>query len=254
MSTESERHKILVVDDDPQLLDLLVDTLRAIGHDVSGAPGGVEALKQLKNEQFDLMITDIKMPDVDGLQLLKKVRRHYSQMPVLFITAVESKDIIGQAAPDGFLAKPFRISQIEELIQGTLKKRESSFSSRMPRVLMVGPNGHLPTQVNDLLTNSQCIPFHAPHGEAAMEELENGSIDLVVSDTKLPDMDGIALGRKIKERFPATRVVLTRPPESGGRHDDGVVAAAVDACLSSPFDATEFLNMLQADRWLRDES
>jgi len=121
MNQDRTKPRILVVDDDANLLDLLVDTLTTIGYKVIGAPGGVEALENLRNDKFDLMITDIKMPDVDGLQLLKKVRRHYSKMPVLFVTGVATPNIIGQAAPDGFLAKPFRITQIENLIEGALK-------------------------------------------------------------------------------------------------------------------------------------
>ena len=103
--------RILIVDDDPLLLELLTDTLTAIGHDTKPAGDGAVALDILQTEEFDLMITDIKMPNVDGLQLLKKVRRHYPKMPVLFITGVASQEVIGQAEPDGFLAKPFRITE-----------------------------------------------------------------------------------------------------------------------------------------------
>lgn len=118
--------KILVVDDDAALLDLLVDTLSTIGYSVVPAPGGSEALVILEQDTFDMVISDIRMPEVDGISLLNKVRRSYPGLPVLLITGVASDDIINKASPDGFLAKPFRIGHIEELIESTLSKRSTS--------------------------------------------------------------------------------------------------------------------------------
>ena len=117
--------RILVVDDDAALLDLLVDTLSTIGYSAVPAPGGPEALTRLKQDTFDLVISDIKMPEIDGISLLNEIRRSYPGLPVLLITGVASEDIISKASPDGFLAKPFRISHIEELIETTLSKRST---------------------------------------------------------------------------------------------------------------------------------
>ena len=112
---------ILVVEDNATMRDLLVDTLDAIGYRPTGASDGSEALQKLKEEKFDLIITDIMMPGIDGIALLKKVRKDYPHLPVLFITGVATPEVVERASPDGFLAKPFRISHIEELIEDTLK-------------------------------------------------------------------------------------------------------------------------------------
>jgi DNA-binding NtrC family response regulator len=112
--------EVLVVDDDVNLLSLMVDTLTAIGYNATGAKGGMEALDLLAKRTYDLMITDIKMPDLDGIQLLQKSRRLYSRMPVVLITGVALPEIVDQANPDGFLKKPFRISHIEDVIERTL--------------------------------------------------------------------------------------------------------------------------------------
>lgn len=117
---DGSRVKILVVDDDDMLLSLLVDTLAAIGYDATGASSGRKALAILEAARFELMITDIRMPEMDGLRLRDRVKRLYPEMPVLFVTGVAYPDIIAQASPDGVLAKPFRISQIEALIESTL--------------------------------------------------------------------------------------------------------------------------------------
>ena len=115
---------ILVVDDNATMRDLLVDTLDAIGYVPTGASDGSEALQKLKEQKFDLMITDIMMPGIDGIALLKEVRKDYPNLPVLFITGVASPEVVDRASPDGFLAKPFRISHIEQLIKDTLKGKD----------------------------------------------------------------------------------------------------------------------------------
>ena len=112
--------KILVVDDDRNLLDLLDETLTTIGFDAQGAAEGFAALEKLKQKQFNLVITDIRMPGMDGFELLREIRKSYPGLPVLFITGVELPDAIEKAAPDGFLIKPFRISHIERLIEDCL--------------------------------------------------------------------------------------------------------------------------------------
>ncbi|PWB76242.1 hypothetical protein C3F09_00770 [candidate division GN15 bacterium] len=126
---DQSRARILVVDDDPLLLSLLVDTLGAIGYAATGADGGRSALEMLEQSRFDLLITDIRMPDIDGLRLRDRVKRLYPEMPVLFITGVAFPDIIAQASPDGVLAKPFRISQIEALIESALASTPFSTDS-----------------------------------------------------------------------------------------------------------------------------
>ena len=108
---------VLVVDDDPMLRDLLTQTLTAIGHESVSAVDGFDALEQLKKRTFDVVISDIKMPNMDGLQLLKEIREAHSSMPVLFISGFATSEMIQTAQPDGFLTKPFRIHQVEEMIE-----------------------------------------------------------------------------------------------------------------------------------------
>lgn len=114
--------KILVVDDDPGLLKLLVDTLSSIGYHINGVKNGEEALVALENDQYDLVISDILMPGMDGISLLKFIREKYNDLPVLFISGIDAPEIKAHVKPNGFIAKPFRINKIEELIQDCLKK------------------------------------------------------------------------------------------------------------------------------------
>lgn len=94
---DSMKARILVVDDDPNLLELLVDTLATVGYRVTPASDGHKALDRLREQRFYLVISDIKMPGIDGISLMRKIRRRYPNLPVVFITGVLSPQMIGSS-------------------------------------------------------------------------------------------------------------------------------------------------------------
>ena len=117
--------RILVVDDDAQLRLLLVDTLQTIGYESVGVTDGVEALEQLKHDPFHLVISDISMPNMDGIALAMELRRRYPHVGILLITGVATAETERKAKSeklcDGYLAKPFRIDRIEAMIESVMK-------------------------------------------------------------------------------------------------------------------------------------
>lgn len=235
---------ILVVDDDAHLLSLLVDTLTSIGYRVTGAPGGIEALEKLNSGKFDLMITDIKMPGVDGITLLKKVRRHFPKLPVLFITGVASDDIIGRASPDGFLAKPFRISHIENLIENTLADKSEKVTRPIRKVMVVDDDNTFREMLSESLRYNQYSPFSVAGSELALEELRNGEIDAVITDIKMPGMDGIALMKKIKELYPDLPVILITAFYNQKYSEKKNEINQADGFLEKPFKVETIIDLL----------
>lgn len=149
-----QKAHILVVDDDPLLLELLSDTLTTIGHQTTAASDGQEALAHLKTTRFDLVITDVKMPNLDGIQLLRQIRLAYPSLPVLFISAYVSKDMLGDSMPDGFLAKPFRINHVEELITETLQKGVQSNTDHLAHKTATGTS-----------EDAEMDPVHTTHDD-----------------------------------------------------------------------------------------
>jgi type IV pilus assembly protein PilB len=103
--------RILVVDDDQALRELLEETLRSEGYDVTTAANGQEALASVHRDHPDLVLTDLQMPVLDGLELLKRLRKDLStcQIPVVFLTVLESLDSETRAldlGADDYVAKP----------------------------------------------------------------------------------------------------------------------------------------------------
>lgn len=242
--TPNRKKKVLVVDDDATLLELLVDTLEAVGYETVAAPGGIEALEALTKQSFDVIVTDVKMPGVDGITLLRKVRRHYPDLPVLFVTGVATPDLIAGADPDGFLAKPFRISRIEEMIEGTIRRKERRTASQLRRVLVVDADSAFSEAIADALTVSQFIPFVAPNGNDALRELGNGQFDAVITDLTMPDMDWMSFRDKVKSERPGLPIILTSAEHDEDSITRAVAGAEADAYLKKPFPASEMIDLL----------
>ncbi len=106
---------ILIVDDEPNYLVVLSELLRDEGFEVFTAPGGKEALDIVKEVDLDLVITDMQMPGMDGMQLLQEIKKIYKDMPIVIITAYAEVDkavAAMQAGAFSYLAKPFSNAEL----------------------------------------------------------------------------------------------------------------------------------------------
>ena len=117
---------ILIVDDEEKIRMLLCQTLIQKGHSAKDANSGESALELLKSEPFDLIVSDVNMPIMDGLALLKKVKETYKELPVLFMTANGMEQTLKEAVQlglDGYVEKPFNLNHLLDLIAEKIKKK-----------------------------------------------------------------------------------------------------------------------------------
>lgn len=115
--------KILIVDDNPHMCNLLVDILEIFDCRGIKAKDGEEALGLLRKENFELVITDLRMPNLGGMDLLKSIKEEDPSLPVVVITAYGKSDTqkdVMAAKADGYLAKPFKVNEIEDLLKKLL--------------------------------------------------------------------------------------------------------------------------------------
>ncbi|GLI53877.1 sigma-54-dependent transcriptional regulator [Thermodesulfovibrio yellowstonii] len=117
--------KILIVDDEPDMLKLLSMILREkTPYEITTTNNPIEAVELAKEGNFDLVITDLKMPGLDGLQLLEEVKKRDEDVPVIIITAYGTIDAATEAIEKGgfdFITKPFKKEQILFTIEKALK-------------------------------------------------------------------------------------------------------------------------------------
>jgi CheY-like chemotaxis protein len=109
----SEAIRILVVDDNPGMTIGLADILDAKGFAVHASGSGAEALKFLREQPVDILLTDVKMPEMNGLELFREARRLYPTLITIFMTAYSADELIQQGIAEGIkvvLDKPLDIN------------------------------------------------------------------------------------------------------------------------------------------------
>jgi CheY-like chemotaxis protein len=237
----NKNHRILIVDDDQNLRRLMHETLEAIGYLAVSASDGLDAIKLVKTEQIDLVIADISMPEMDGLQLLQQIKDYNPKIPVLLITGVNMnniKDRVYQYGADAFLDKPFRIAKIEEMLDRLLAN-----NIQPAKVLVVDDNKEFREHFAAQLEEMGFRVIEAADGGEALEKLSRDHIDSVVTDWRMPNIDGVELAKRLKSDSPFTHVVIISG-QAISLEDQEMLRNTADAFLSKPFRLDELKNML----------
>ena len=133
--------RLLIVDDDPELLQLLRDELSESGWDCHVANCGGDALLQLRQERFDLVVLDWTLPDFDGIEICRRLRSSGDTTPVLMLTAHDDVDERVQALDlgvDDYLTKPFELKELQARVRAQLRRRLYDAEDRPADQLSLG--------------------------------------------------------------------------------------------------------------------
>lgn len=130
------KKRVLVVDDEQFMVHTLAKILELLGFEAVCAYGGREAFRMCLSQHIDLVITDLHMPDMSGLELLTSVKSHDPEVPVILITGYgvdSAREAAGKWRADGFIGKPFKVQELQTLIEQTLLSghQESSAHSNL---------------------------------------------------------------------------------------------------------------------------
>jgi putative two-component system response regulator len=130
--------KILVIDDDAAVRDVIGEMLVIAGYEVVAAATAAEALELFMDEGIGLVVTDIVMPDVSGLELLEAMRLHRPSLPIVLVTGANTRDNLREAltrGADGLVAKPFTRAELQEAVEGALDRAGRSERDLRERLL-----------------------------------------------------------------------------------------------------------------------
>ena len=122
------KYTILVVDDEELLRNLIVTFLSKLGHSCVTAIDGVDALDKIKGNKIDAVVTDIKMPNMDGITLTSKILIQYPGLPVMIMTAFEEEHTAGMAIIVGaqdFIKKPFSLNEFSVRLHKMINDSEA---------------------------------------------------------------------------------------------------------------------------------
>jgi two-component system OmpR family response regulator len=122
-----DQGSLLVVDDEPFLRDAIAASLRFLGFEVMTAATGTDALRVVKNQLFDLVVLDVMLPDLDGFDVVRRLRRDDCHVPVIFLTAKDTQadKVTGLTlGGDDYMTKPFGLDELAARIRTVLRRTQ----------------------------------------------------------------------------------------------------------------------------------
>jgi two-component system OmpR family response regulator len=133
-NSPADQGKLLVVDDEPFLRDAVAASLRFLGFETTTASTGTEALRAARHLPFDLVVLDVLLPDIDGFEIVRRLRRDGSKVPVIFLTARDTMadKVAGLTiGGDDYLTKPFGLDELAARIRTVLRRTQGAPSERV---------------------------------------------------------------------------------------------------------------------------
>ena len=142
MTTDQDfEARLLVVDDEPNIRDLLATSLRFAGFEVFTAATGNEAIREATEHQPDLVVLDVMLPDMDGFTVTRRLRDRGEQYPILFLTAKdETQDKVNglTVGGDDYVTKPFSLEEVVARIRAVLRRTHGGNEGSVESALVVG--------------------------------------------------------------------------------------------------------------------
>ncbi len=237
----SEKSRILVVDDNEEFCQNVADILGLKDYEVAVAYDGFNALEMVKQNGFDLVLMDIKMPVMDGVETFKKVKEMAPATPVIMVTAYAVEELIRQALREGAfgaLKKPLDFNQVFELIERATPNGEL--------ILVVDDDESLCANMEDVLSNKGYRVSVAYDGNIAIENAEKNNFDVMLIDLKLPALNGLETYLSIRDFRPnAVAIIITGYPQEMGDLAQQALQGNAYACLEKPVNMDELVSLLE---------
>ena len=234
--------RLLVVDDDLDTCANLADILSDLDYEVQTAPDATTALRLLDEQAFDVVLLDLKMPGMDGLQLYRELKRRSPSTVAILITGfadAETRQRADQVGVWRILPKPVDVPALLPLI---------SEAAEQPLLLVVDDDQEFCSSLCDVLRERSFRVGIAGSAQAAIQQMNRHEFPIVLVDWRLPDTDGLTLLKQIREQHPQVRTVLL----TGHRHElnerlQQTAVSGVDVFFYKPLEMDDLLGTLQ--RW-----
>jgi DNA-binding NtrC family response regulator len=223
------------------MVETLSDILKASGINVEIAHDGCTAFEKTKIKTFDIILMDIKMPRMNGVEACKKIKKIQPQTTVVLMTAYAVQDLIAEVLKEGAYGiwyKPIEIKKIVKLVENTPKKGamllivDDDLSTCVTLVDILQKKGYRLTQVKS--------------GEEAIKKIKEKEYDLVFVDAKMPVMNGLETYLELKKIQPNIKAIMVTAYR---QEVETIVKEAVKnnlyTCLYKPVDVDNLLKIVQ---------
>jgi DNA-binding NtrC family response regulator len=235
----AEQARILIVDDDPSTLRTTAMILERKGYGVDTAENGLEAVNMVAERDYDVVLMDIKMPKMNGVEAHRRIKAIRPETTVVMITAYAVETLIQQALDDGaygILYKPLDIDKMIAIIEEARANRESAL------IMVVDDDPKTCKTMRKILAGRGYRVLTALTGEDAIAIAEENDCDIIFVDMKLPTINGLETYLAIRESNPETVAIMM----TAYRHEmDELIDLAMkknaSACFYKPLDMDALL-------------
>ncbi|MFM8322834.1 MAG: response regulator [Chloroflexota bacterium] len=230
--------QILIVDDDPRMTHTLADILSLAGHQAVEVSSAELAIEQVRLQDFDCVLTDVRMPGMDGVELHRRLRQARPGLPVVLMTAYASEQTLSQGLDEGVvgvLEKPLDMAQLLSFFD---------LLSRSHSIAIVDDDPMFCSTLGDILLQRgfKVNLITDPHTDI---QHITSKAQTVLLDMKLNSISGLDILKEIRASYPTLPVLLI----TGYRHEMAdIIEAALDvhayACFYKPLEIGELLQRL----------
>ncbi|MFH1540241.1 MAG: response regulator [Elusimicrobiota bacterium] len=232
---------VLVVDDDVNINELLTLRLSEKGCKVVSVLSGIEAEKMITRRPFDVVLLDIVMPEMDGIETLKKIKGAMKEKcPKIFLmSSYDAKSKIDEGLALGakkFFKKPLNIEKLDNDIKQVLRECKDA----PVRILVADDDTSISSTLSAILKEKGYDVEVASTGEDTIKKLQIGDWKLVILDVKLPDINGLELSEKIKKIKPDTKIIMI----TGFSNEKDIIEAVKKegfTCMYKPFNPEDLV-------------
>ena len=230
--------RILIVDDDQRMTRTLADILSVAGYEAVEASSGPQALEKVRTQAFDCILTDIKMPEMNGVELHHLLHQAQPGLPVMLMTAYAADELIRQGLDDGVVGvfdKPLAMHQLLAFFNSLAKNH---------MIVIVDDDPAFCRTLDDILRQRgfKVAQFTDPHIDV---ELMTAEAQVILLDLKFNHTDGLEVLKEIRKGSPTLPVLLV----TGYRKEmaeviQGALEINAYACLYKPLEIPRLLQML----------
>ena len=252
--------QVLVVDDNYTNRCILEKQLQFWKLKPVIAGSATDALSILKTTSFDLVLTDMQMPGIDGSELAREIKRNYPALPVILLSSIgDERSKQHSELFKAVLTKPVKQEMLYKIIctelrektkispeaEQTKSKFAPDFANKYPMNILVAEDN----LVNQKLTLKMLEKLGyqatlAVNGAEVLKQMENKSFDTILMDVQMPEMDGLEATRKIRSSSPPHPVIIALTANAMKEDQDDCLRSGMDDFLSKPVKPEELIAVL----------
>jgi two-component system, NtrC family, response regulator HydG len=240
----TDRATVMIIDDNIDLAENLGEILEDEHIRSEVVSDGMTALTRLEGGGFDLVITDIRMPGMDGIQVLKAIHKRWPALPVIVMTAYSSDSSLEEAAASGALgviSKPIDIEQVIGLVRRVAEPSAPLLLIEDDRALRIN-------LAEALLDLADVVPYTAPDLATARRLLAEIPFRVAIIDARLPDGDGLQFGGELRREFgDALQIIYITgyAGELGAELEDLLQTASI-RLMEKPFSPARLMDLIRS--------